>query len=156
MATTGTLLVAGDTPNGLGDVTARLVAAGYQVRVASRGDQVFSSDHLTGVDMVVLDLSGLGPDGVDICRQLKAHEQAGSLPIVVVGPRVGTGWRLASLLAGAADIIEKPFHSEELLACVRLHLELARLHAALEAKSEQLRRASSVLRWDSSARPCAE
>jgi DNA-binding response OmpR family regulator len=149
MSSTGTLLVAGDTLAGRGDLAVTLGAAGYHVRMAGGADQALTDENVNGIDMVLVDLGVLGEDGVELCRRLTSREQTRYIPVIAVGPRSATGWRLAGLVAGAADIVEKPLHKEELLACVRLHLELARLQNALQAKAAQLRRASDVLRWGS-------
>lgn len=163
MATSGRLIVAGDTPIGFGDMTRMLVEAGYRVRPAASGERVVACVDAREADLVLLDLSGLGTDGVDICRGLAERPAGHRVPVIVVGLRSDHDWRLAGLLAGAADIVEKPFHREELLACVRLQLGLRRLQVALEAKtkelrwaSEALRRANSVLLEDVTHRVCAD
>jgi putative two-component system response regulator len=156
MTTSGTLLVAGDTPAEFGELTTLLVAAGYQVQTADNSERVLSIATAGETDLVLLDVCGPGTAGVEICRRLTGRPDGPHVPVIIVGPRMNHDWRLAGLLAGAADIVEKPFHREELLACVRLHLGLRRLHAALEAKTKELRWANDVLRWDSTHRACAE
>jgi DNA-binding response OmpR family regulator len=156
MTTSGTLLVAGDTPAGLGELTTMLVAAGYQVQTAATSEQTVSIATAGEADLVLLDLCGLGTEGVDICRRLTARPDGSRVAVIIVGSRLNHDWHLAGLLAGAADIVEKPLHREELLACVRLHLGLRRLQAALEAKTKELRWANDVLRWDTTHRACAE
>jgi DNA-binding response OmpR family regulator len=156
MTTTGALLVAGDTPAELGELTTMLVAAGYQVQTAASSERVLSVATAGETDLVLLDVCRLGTEGVDICRRLTARPAGPRVPVIIVGSRLNDDWRLAGLLAGAADIVEKPLHKEELLACVRLHLGLQRLQAALEAKTKELRRANDVLRWETTHRLCAE
>lgn len=156
MTTSGALLVAGDTPTELGELTTTLVAAGYQVQTAATSERVLSVATAGEADLVLLDVCGLGAEGVDICRRLTARPTGPRIPVIIVGSRQNDDWRLAGLLAGAADIVEKPFRREELLACVRLHLELQRLQAALEAKTNELRWANDVLRWDTTRRTGAE
>lgn len=156
MTPSGTLLVAGDTPARLGELTTTLLAAGYQVQTAGSAERVLLVATAGEIDLVLLDLSGLGIEGVDICRRLTAETEGRRVPVIIVGPRLNQDWSLAGLLAGAADIVERPFHKEELLACVRLHLGLQRLQAALEAKTKELRWANDVLRSDTTRRACAE
>jgi DNA-binding response OmpR family regulator len=156
MIASGTLLVVGDTPSGLGPLTLMLAAAGYEVRAVTDSARALSALTVDQPDLVLLDSSGLGMDAVDICRRLKVQEEGRRIPVILIGPRSNDDWRLAGLLAGAAGIIERPFGLEELLACVRLHLELRRLQVALEVKTDELRRASDVLRCETITQACAD
>lgn len=66
------------------------------------------------VELVLLDLSLPGLDGVEVCRRLRMARPA--LPILILTARGSEDDRVAGLKAGADDYLTKPFGSRELLA----------------------------------------
>ena len=87
----------------------------------SRGRGV--TEHLAGVDVVLLDLGLPDVDGVDVCREIRA---AGDVPVIVVSARAEVNDRIQGLHCGADDYLVKPFDTGELLA---------RMHAVLRRRS---------------------
>jgi DNA-binding response OmpR family regulator len=67
-------------------------------------------------DVVLLDLMLPGRDGLEVCRELRAHIDT---PIIMVTARVEEADRVLGLEGGADDYLAKPFSSRELLARVR-------------------------------------
>jgi len=68
-------------------------------------------------DAVILDVLMPGPDGIDVCRQLR---RAGNhVPVLMLTARDEVESRVAGLDAGADDYVTKPFALEELLARLR-------------------------------------
>ena len=79
------------------------------------------AQHLSGVDVVLLDLGLPDVDGVDVCREIRA---AGDVPVIVVSARAEVNDRIQGLDCGADDYLVKPFDTGELLA--RMHAVLRR------------------------------
>ncbi len=79
------------------------------------------AEHLTGVDVVLLDLGLPDVDGVDVCRAIRA---AGDVPVIIVSARGEVDDRIQGLDCGADDYLVKPFDTGELLA--RMHAVLRR------------------------------
>jgi two-component system, OmpR family, KDP operon response regulator KdpE len=71
-------------------------------------------------DLVLLDLSLPGRDGLSIIRDLRARDTA--LPIVVVSSHADETRKVEALDLGADDYITKPFGAPELLARIRVAL----------------------------------
>ncbi|MGB8380938.1 MAG: ATP-binding protein [Dermatophilaceae bacterium] len=96
-------------------------------------------------DVVITDVVLPGADGLTMVRMLRAHPEFASTPIVVVSGRAAPGDITAGLDAGADDYLVKPFRTEELLARLEAHIDLARLRMGAAAESrrqvEHLRRA---------------
>ena len=65
-------------------------------------------------DLVVLDLMMPGEDGFQVCRRLRASNNA--IGIVMLTARGGDIDRIAGLETGADDYIAKPFNPRELVA----------------------------------------
>ena len=72
-------------------------------------------DHLTGVDVVLLDLGLPDIDGVDVCREIRAVSE---VPVIVVSARGEVDDRILGLHSGADDYLVKPYDIGELLARV--------------------------------------
>ena len=58
------------------------------------------AQHLSGVDVVLLDLGLPDVDGVDVCREIRA---AGDVPVIVVSARAEVNDRVRGLDCGADD-----------------------------------------------------
>lgn len=96
-----------------------LVYKGYEVDVASDGEQALSMAHDQMPDLVILDLMLPGLDGIEVCRRLRA---ASEVPIIVLTARDAVSDKVEGLDAGADDYLTKPFAFDELLARVRAAL----------------------------------
>lgn len=97
-----------------------LRAEGYDVAVASDGNDGLELGLDTGVDLVVLDWLLPGRDGLSVLHALRAARP--QLPVIMLTARADVGDRVAGLDAGATDYLVKPFAFDELAARVRAHL----------------------------------
>ncbi len=68
-------------------------------------------------DLIVLDLTMPGQDGLDVCRQLRANSN--SVPIFMLSARTAEIDRVLGLEMGADDYLTKPFSLLELCARVK-------------------------------------
>lgn len=66
---------------------------------------------------VVLDVSMPPPDGLEVCRRMRAR--ADRTPVIMLTARETVSDRVDGLEAGADDYLVKPFAIEELLARIR-------------------------------------
>lgn len=73
------------------------------------------TDHLTGVDVVLLDLGLPDVDGVDVCRDIR---NISDVPVIVVSARGEVDDRILGLHSGADDYLVKPYDVNELVARV--------------------------------------
>lgn len=71
-------------------------------------------------DLIILDLTLPGKDGVSICRELREKEN--DVPILILTARDGLSDKISGLDSGANDYLTKPFAFEEFLARVRVLL----------------------------------
>ena len=88
------------------------------LRVQTAGDGAAMQEVLdsTPVDLVVLDLTLPGEDGLVLCRNLRAHSD---LPVIMLTARSAALDRILGLEMGADDYLCKPFEPRELLARIR-------------------------------------
>jgi len=94
-----------------------LSEAAYAVDVAASGGQALELAAVNSYDAAVLDLMIPAPDGMEVCRTLRAG--GSTLPILMLTARGAVDDRIAGLDAGADDYLAKPFELRELLARLR-------------------------------------
>ena len=70
-------------------------------------------------DLLILDLGLPGMDGLEVCRQIRAHRT--SLAVLMLTARTDEVDFVVGLDAGADDYVSKPFRLAELMARVRAH-----------------------------------
>ena len=107
-----------------------LVARGYDVLLASTGEDALrlaASDH---PDVVLLDLGLPGLDGIDVIHGLRGWT---NVPIIVVSARDAETEKVRALDVGADDFVTKPFGMDELLARLRAALRRSNPAEAEEA-----------------------
>ncbi|MQA75677.1 MAG: response regulator [Solirubrobacterales bacterium] len=91
---------------------------GYCVATVSSGREALDAIERSSPDAVVLDLiMPPGPDGLDVCRRLRAGGDR--TPVLMLTARDGVANRVDGLDAGADDYLVKPFALDELLARLR-------------------------------------
>jgi two-component system, OmpR family, response regulator MprA len=100
-----------------------LVSHGFEVEVASDGDEALARLRAHTFDAMVLDVMMPGSDGIEVCERLRI--EGDTLPVLMLTARDAVRDRVAGLEAGADDYLVKPFANEELVARVRALLRRA-------------------------------
>lgn len=98
-------------------VSRALRLEGYDVVVAVDGSEALETQRASPADLVVLDVSMPGVDGLETCRRLRARKD--DVPVLMLTALDAVGDRVAGLDAGADDYLVKPFELGELLARLR-------------------------------------
>jgi CheY-like chemotaxis protein len=89
---------------------------GYAVDVVHSGEEALDRLTYTGYDLVCLDLTMPGIDGIEVCRTIR-HEYGAEPRVLMLTARDAVADRVAGLDEGADDYLVKPFALPELLAC---------------------------------------
>jgi DNA-binding response OmpR family regulator len=106
----------------LADAVARgLRREGYAVDAVHSGDEALDRLGFTEYDLVCLDLTMPGTDGLEVCRRIRS-ERGAEPKILMLTARDAVEERVAGLDLGADDYLVKPFAFPELSARVRLLL----------------------------------
>ena len=128
-----TVLVADDEPEVCYIVALYLRRDGHRVLSVADGPAVLSALHRWHPDLIVLDLSLPGMDGLELCRRIRGNPETAHTRILML-----SGWAFdsdvqAGLDAGADDYLTKPFSGPDLVA--RAESLLAREHAVAPVRS---------------------
>ena len=129
------LLVVDDEPD-LADAVARgLRREGYAVDVAYDGETALEKTSVNLYDLICLDLTMPGIDGLEVCARLREDPPEGEAPrVLMLTARDAVEDRIAGLDHGADDYLIKPFAFGELSARVRtlLRREASRSNSVLQ------------------------
>jgi DNA-binding response OmpR family regulator len=105
-------------------VSEYLGGSGYRVTAVASGKQGLERLEREPYDALVLDLSLPDMDGLDVCRQLRAHWE---LPVLMLTARGDAMDRVVGLEIGADDYLPKPFEPRELLARLKAIMRRGRI-----------------------------
>jgi two-component system, OmpR family, response regulator len=89
---------------------------GFKTFTAGDGKAMWKVLNETRIDLIVLDLSLPGEDGLTLCRNLRTHS---TLPVIMLTARGEPLDRILGLEMGADDYLPKPFEPRELFARIR-------------------------------------
>jgi two-component system, OmpR family, KDP operon response regulator KdpE len=129
------LLLVEDDQNIVDLVRTNLSARGYEVIVSKTGTDAVQLLEAEAPAVVLLDLMLPGPDGFELCQELRERSAVG---IIVISARRGEHDKVRALNLGADDYMTKPFGVEELLARINATLRRCRVAPPERTGSEPL------------------
>jgi DNA-binding response OmpR family regulator len=112
-----------------------LEQAGYHVHAAANAEDALSFVEHSPPDLVLLDISLPGMDGLDALRELKSHH---NLPVIFLTAHRRELDEVVGLELGADDYITKPFDVDVVLAHIKAVLRRSRGLPKPEKTSERL------------------
>jgi len=121
-----TILVVDDDPDIARFVEVNLRSAGYDVSVASDGEEALEKAATLRPDLVLLDVMMPRIDGFEVAQRLRRNPQTSNTSIIMLTAKALSTDKVLGLTAGADDYIIKPFDPIELLARVKGTLRRAK------------------------------
>lgn len=128
----GFILIVDDNPTNLSLLCEALNSEGFRFRVAVDGESAIAQTERNQPELILLDVQMPGIDGFETCRRLKANPVTQNIPIIFTTALADTESKTKGFSLGAVDYIPKPFAQEEVIARVRVHLQLKQLTESLE------------------------
>ncbi len=110
------VLLIDDGPGFRAIVQPLLKRKGYRVVQATDGAAGVAKFKEEKPDIVLLDLSMPGMDGIEACQRLRRTEGGETVPILIITVRSQIATVSDCLNAGATDYLLKPFEPEDFLA----------------------------------------
>lgn len=130
----GCVLIVDDEPINL-VLLESLLEDHYQVKSASSAQEALAmcqSDDAV-IDVILSDVLMPGMSGYQLCQTLKSHDRTKDIPVLLVSSLDGEEDQVVGLNAGAADLINKPYSPELLLARVRTQMRIKKMSLTLQA-----------------------
>jgi diguanylate cyclase (GGDEF)-like protein len=125
------VLVVDDDPDVARFIEVNLRSAGYEVAVASNGEEALEKALEVRPDLILLDVMMPKMDGFEVAQRLRRDPRTSSCSIIMLTAKALSSDKVLGLSSGADDYIIKPFDPVELLARVKGTLRRAREMRAL-------------------------
>jgi DNA-binding response OmpR family regulator len=116
-------------------LTFHLEQAGYRVHAAANAEDGLAFVQHSPPDLVLLDISLPGMDGLDALRELKAHD---NLPVIFLTAHRRELDEVVGLELGADDYITKPFDVDVVLAHIKAVLRRVNENSRPEKTAERI------------------
>lgn len=139
------ILIVDDTPTNIKVLFKLLKEAGFKVLVANSGEAALSSLDKVTPDLILLDVQMPGIDGFETCRRLKNNSATQEIPVIFMTAISDVEHKVKGLQLGAVDYITKPFQHQEVLARVKVHLQIRQLQRNLQDKNWELQTLNQTL-----------
>jgi two-component system response regulator PilR (NtrC family) len=136
MRRTGSILVIDDEEIMREILEALLTREGYQVRIASSGEEGLEIARSTPFDAAIVDVMMPGMDGIATLEELRRLDE--DLPVLMITAFASVETAIAAMKRGAFDYITKPFKNDEVLVVVRNAVERRQLVAENTALRQTL------------------
>src|ERR1700676_3936048 len=132
---TGSVLIIDDEAEIRESLQTLLEMEGFEVETAVTGEDGLSQMADRPFDLVLLDLTLPGRNGMEILSEIRSHDSR--LPIIMITAFGTVENAVRAMQSGAANFVQKPWDNEKLLADVRAAVARHRT----EAENVQLKRA---------------
>ena len=139
-ANSHSILIVDDNYNNLEVLSETLTRAGFQIAVAIDGETALEQIQYYKPELILLDVMMPGIDGYQTCKQLKSNPDTFDIPVIFMTALSDTEHKVKGFAIGAVDYITKPFQREEVLARVRVQLQLRNLARTLEGQNRMLKK----------------
>ena len=127
MATTrkGTILVVDDEEIMREILETLLTREGYEVKLASSGEEGLELARALPFDAAVVDIMMPGINGIETLDELRRIDE--DLAVIIITAYASVESAISAMKSGAFDYITKPFKNEEVLVVIRNAMERRRL-----------------------------
>src|SRR5512145_427386 len=104
-----------------------LTSKGYLVRAFPDAELALSSMNVSVPDLILLDIGLPGIDGFEACRRLRCEERTRDVPVIFLSARTDVEDIIHGFDVGGSDYVTKPIRERELLARIRVHVQVKQL-----------------------------
>lgn len=119
------ILVIDDSPEELRSVVGLLRQQPWRLSMASDARQGYQRALALKPDLILLDVRMPGMDGFTLCRLLREAPATTRTPVIFLTSAGAVEERLEGLTLGSVDYVLKACDPQEILARIRIHLQLA-------------------------------
>ncbi|HYP00707.1 MAG TPA: response regulator [Pyrinomonadaceae bacterium] len=113
------VLVVDDTVDNLVIISLHLQQSGYRVVTATDGEAAIKVASLTHPDLILMDISMPGLDGLGATRKIREHPTLRPVPVIAVTAFTTEGFQRAAYDAGMEGYLTKPIDFERLNDLIR-------------------------------------
>jgi diguanylate cyclase (GGDEF)-like protein len=136
----GKILVVDDEPDTLEIIQALLRVEGYEVIVASTGEEGVEKAQQENPEVILMDINLPGIDGNEALRRVRKNNPLQSVIMLTAYATVDNA--IQALKDGATDFVKKPFENEHLIHIIHETFEKSRTLLEKEKLEKEVRRLS--------------
>jgi putative two-component system response regulator len=122
-----------------------LTRSGYRMIGATNGKDALLKIKSQTIDLVLLDVTMEGMDGIEVCRKIKEDQELREIPIIMVTGLASDEDRVRGIETGVEDYFTKPFNKAELLARIKILLKLKKINDERRRAEEALKKSHDEL-----------
>ena len=124
------LLVVEPNRSALAVMAKRLGEAGFRITACDHPGNAPAEMHRSPVDLVLAELRMAPISGIELTRRIRDNTALKATPIILITGKSDSAGAVDGFLAGADDVVAKPFHFEVLIA--RITRRIARAQSERE------------------------
>lgn len=132
------ILIVDDNPTNLAVIVDYLEESGLNILVSQDGESSLKRAQYAQPGIILLDILMPGIDGYETCQRLKAESTTKDIPVIFMTALSSTEDKVKGFNVGAVDYVTKPIQPEEVLARIKLHLQLRFMTTTLATQNELL------------------
>ncbi|MGC2061426.1 MAG: HD domain-containing phosphohydrolase [Thermodesulfovibrionales bacterium] len=134
------ILIVDDEESNLKLLTRWLIPLGYDIELASNGEEALQKTKANRPDLVILDIMMPTMDGYEACSLIKADPETKNIPIIMVTALHDRESKLKGLSVSANDFLSKPIDQAELTIRVKNLLSIKTFEDFMLAHNQILER----------------
>ncbi|MDJ0687938.1 MAG: response regulator [Xenococcaceae cyanobacterium MO_188.B32] len=131
-------MIVDDNPTNLAVIVDYLEESGLNILVSQDGESSLKRAKYAQPGIILLDILMPGIDGYETCRRLKKEPATKDIPVIFMTALSSTDDKVKGFEVGAVDYVTKPIQPEEVLARIKLHLQLRFMTQTLARQNELL------------------
>ncbi len=132
------ILIVDDNPTNLSVIVDYLEDSGLTVLVSQDGESSLKRAKYAKPGIILLDVLMPGIDGYETCSRLKNDPETQDIPVIFMTALSSTEDKVKGFEVGAVDYVTKPIQPAEVLARIKLHLQLRYMTQTLSRQNEIL------------------
>ena len=132
------ILIVDDNPTNLSVIVDYLENFSLTVLVSQDGESSLKRAKYAKPSLILMDILMTGIDGYETCRRLKSEPETQDIPVIFMTALSSIENKVKGFDVGAVDFIIKPIQPEEVLARIKLHLQLRYMTKAQTIQNEIL------------------
>ncbi len=118
------VLIIDDKPENINLLARILLKEGYHVRSSTNASHALLTIQKKIPEIILLDIMMPDIDGFELCNSIKKDERFKNIPIIFLSALGDVESKLKGFDLGGIDYITKPFNIDEIIARVKVHLQL--------------------------------
>ncbi len=121
------ILIVDDEPKNIQLIANILKEENYEIEFALDGETALNWVQSKEFDLILLDVMMPDMDGYTVCQMIKKDLKVKHIPIIFLTAKTDTDDIVRGFEAGGSDYVTKPFKTKELLARIKIHVEMKTL-----------------------------